>query len=172
MTMRTLPMFSVLALLVTGSLPALAADTGTPVVRYAVEGKYEDVRDDLINAITGRGLIVDHNSHVARMLDRTGKDLGTTRKIFGDDQGQTFSFCSSVISRKTMEADPHNIMFCPYTIALYTTVAEPGKVYLAYRRPQRTDDSTASKAALREVEALLDGIAREALSLPAQQVVR
>jgi len=164
MTTRILLMFSVLALLAPGALLAGTADTA-PVVRYSVEGKYENVREDLINAITGRGLVVDHNSHVAKMLDRTGQDLGTTKKIFGEDQGQTFSFCSSVISRKTMEADPHNIMFCPYTIALYTTLAEPKKVYLAYRRPQRADDSAASKAALKEVEALLDGIAREALNL-------
>ena len=164
MTYRTLLTFSVFSLLAPGSLPAGAADIA-PVVRYSVEAKYENARDDLINAITGRGLVIDHNSHVAKMLDRTGKDLGTTKKIFGDDQGQTFSFCSSVISRKTMEADPHNILFCPYTIALYTTLAEPKKVYLAYRRPQRTDDSAASRAALKEVEVLLDGIAREALNL-------
>jgi hypothetical protein len=130
MTMRSLLTFSILTLLVPGALLAGATDTA-PVVRYSVEGKYENVREDLINAITGRGL----------------------------------SFCSSVISRKTMEADPHNILFCPYTIALYTTVGEPKKVYLAFRRPQRADDSAASKAALKEVEALLDGIAREALNL-------
>jgi hypothetical protein len=64
-----------------------------------------------------------------------------------------------------MEADPHNILFCPYTIALYSTLAEPKKVYIAYRRPQRADDSAASEAALNEVAALLDGIAREALNL-------
>ena len=167
MPMRILLTFSVLTLFVAGALPAGAADT-SPIMRYSAEGKYENVRDDLINAITGRGLVIDHNSHVAKMLDRTGKDLGTTKKIFGDDQGQTFSFCSAVVSRKTMEADPHNILFCPYTIALYTSVGEPKKVYLAYRRPQRADDSAASKAALKEVEALLDGIAREALNLPAK----
>jgi len=167
MRMRILLTFSVLSLLVPGTLPADTADTA-PAVRYAVEGKYENVREDLINAVTSRGLVIDHNSHVAKMLDRTGKDLGTTKKIFGDDQGQTFSFCSSVISRKTMEADPHNILFCPYTIALYTTLAEPKKVYLAYRRPQRADDSAASRAALKEVETLLDGIAREALNLPSK----
>ena len=164
MTTRILVTFSFLALLAPDALLAGAADTA-PVVRYSVEAKYEYARDDLINAITGRGLVIDHNSHVAKMLDRTGKDLGTTKKIFADDQGQTFSFCSAVVSRKTMEADPHNILFCPYTIALYTTLAEPKKVYLAYRRPQRMDDSAASQAALKEVEALLDGIAREALNL-------
>ena len=163
--MRILLTFSVLALLV--PCLARAADTD-PIVRYAVESKYENVRDDLVNAITGRGLVIDHNSHVGKMLDRTGKDLGATKKIYGDDQGQTFSFCSAVISRKTMEADPHNSLFCPYTFALYSLIAEPTKVYLAYRRPQRADDSAASRAALKEVEVLLDGIAREALNLPAK----
>lgn len=168
MTMRTLFVISILSLLAPCSALAGGMDSTSVVVRYSAETSFENARDDLLNAITGRGLVVDHNSHVAKMLDRTGKDLGTTKKIFGEDQGQTFSFCSSVISRKTMEADPHNILFCPYTIALYTTLAEPKKVYLAYRRPQRTDDSAASKAALHEVSALLDGIAREALNLPAK----
>jgi hypothetical protein len=36
---------------------------------------------------------------------------------------------------------------------------------VSYRRPWRPDGSGASKAALREVEALLDGIAREAVGL-------
>jgi uncharacterized protein (DUF302 family) len=147
------------------ALPALAADDNL-VVRYSAKAKFENVRDDLINAITGRGLVVDHNSHVAAMLDRTGKDLGATRKMFGTDQGQVFSFCSATVSRQTMEADPHNIVFCPYSLAVYSALAEPGTVYVAYRRPQRADGGPASKAALKDVEKLLDGIAREALNLP------
>jgi len=150
-------------------LPALAqaSDPG-PVVRYTVKAAFENVHDDLVNAITGRGLVVDHTSHVAKMLDRTGKDLGKTKKMYGEDQGIVFSFCSATVSRATMEADPHNIAFCPYTIAVYSSLAEPGKVHVAYRRPQRPDDSPASKAALKQVEMLLDEIAREALNLPAK----
>lgn len=161
MFMRTL-----LTLLFTlGTLPALAAESDL-VVRYSAKTSFEYVRDDLVNAITGRGLVVDHTSHVAAMLDRTGKDLGKTKKMYGTDQGQVFSFCSAVASRQTMEADPHNIVFCPYTLAVYSTLAEPGTVYVAYRRPQRADGGPASKAALKDVETLLDGIAREALNLP------
>jgi uncharacterized protein (DUF302 family) len=145
--------------------PALAADNN-PIVRYSAKAKFEHARDDLVNAITGRGLVIDHNSHVASMLDRTGKDLGTTKKIYGSDQGQVFSFCSAVVSRQTMEADPGNIVFCPYSIAIYTTLAEPDKVTIAYRRPQLPGASAASKTALEAVEKLLDGIVREALNLP------
>jgi hypothetical protein len=48
---------------------------------------------------------------------------------------------------------------------VYATVREPDKVFVSYRRPWRPDGSAASRAALREVEALLDGIARESLGL-------
>jgi hypothetical protein len=48
---------------------------------------------------------------------------------------------------------------------VYATAQDPGTVHVSYRRPWRPDGSAASKAALKEVEALLDGIAREALGL-------
>lgn len=134
-----------------------------PVVTYSQAGKFEDVRDEVKLAIEARGLVVDHESHIGRMLERTGKDLGSTRKLYA--QAQAFVFCSAALSRKTMEADPGNIAFCPYGIVVHATAQEPGRVHVSYRRPWRPDGSPASKAALREVERLLDGIAREALGL-------
>jgi len=157
----TIPAFF-LALL--AASPAPAANTG-PIVHYAVKGKFANVLDDLKFAITGHGLVIDHISHVGAMLDRTGKDLGKTKRMYGNDQGQVLSFCSATVSRGTMEADIHNIVFCPYTIAVYSSLADPGTVHVAYRRPLRTDGSPASQAALNEVEKLLDGIVREALNL-------
>jgi len=135
------------------------------VKRYTVEAKYEDVKDDIVLAITNRGLVVDHTSHIGKMLDRTGKDLGMTKMIYGEDQGQAFSFCSAVISRKTMEADPHNIAYCPYAIVVYSTLDDPKKVHVAYQRPLSAGGSEASQASLKAVEDLLDGIVREALNL-------
>jgi hypothetical protein len=85
--------------------------------------RFDDVREDLKLAIEGRGLVIDHESHVNRMLERTGKDVGSSRKLYAD---------ARVVS---------------------------------YRRPWRPDGSAAARAALKEVEALLDGIAREALGL-------
>ena len=146
------------------STPAPAADP-SPIVRYSAKISFENAREDLVNAITGQGLVIDYNSHIANMLDRTGKDLGHTKRMYGNDQAQSFLFCSASISRKTMEADPHNAAFCPYTITLYSLLQDPGTVYLAYRRPLRADYKPGSAAALREVEKLLDGIAREALNL-------
>ncbi|MGH8765293.1 MAG: DUF302 domain-containing protein [Burkholderiales bacterium] len=132
-----------------------------PIVTYAKRAKFEDVRDDLRLAIEGRGLLIDTHSFIHRMLERTGRDVGSTRRIYAD--AEAFVFCSAVASRKSMEADPANIAFCPYSMLVYATAQDPGKVHVAYRRPWRPDGSPASKAALDEVETLLDGIAREAV---------
>jgi len=151
-----------LVLAATGT--ARSADDAA-IAHYSAKAKFENVIEDLRNAVTGHGLVIDHVSHVGAMLDRTGKDLGKTRKVFGPDQGQVFSFCSAVVSRQTMEADPANIVFCPYTIAVYSTVSDPATVHVSFRRPQRAGISPASMDALKAVEKLLDGIAREALGL-------
>ena len=134
-----------------------------PVVTYSKRAKFEDVRDDLKLAIEAKGLVIDYQSYINRMLERTGKDVGSARKLYAD--AQAFVFCSAALSRKTMEADPFNMAMCPYSIGVYETVREPGKVTVSYRRPWRPDGSAASKAALMELDKLLDGIAREALGL-------
>ena len=134
-----------------------------PIVSYSKAAKLEDVVEDLRLAIQGKGLVIDLESYVNRMLERTGKDVGSARKLYTD--ARAFVFCSAALSRKTMEADPANASFCPYAIMAYATADKPGTVHVSYRRPWRPDGSPASKAALKEVEALLDGIARTALGV-------
>jgi len=134
-----------------------------PIVAYSRKAKFEDVRDDLKSAIEAKGLVIDYQSFVNRMLERTGKDVGSARKLYAD--AQAFVFCSAALSRKTMEADPANAALCPYSIMVYATAQDPGTVHVSFRRPWRPDGSPASKTALKEVEALLDGIAREALGI-------
>ena len=84
--------------------------------------------------------------------------MGSGKQIFA--QAEALEFCSSVISRKMMEADPHNIVFCPYIIAVYTLPEDKKKVYVAYRRPLPVGNE-ASQKALQAVEALLAGIVAE-----------
>jgi uncharacterized protein (DUF302 family) len=154
-------------ILVTACAPPQPGTAPAPVVRYSADAKFDTVRDDLQDAIVAKGLVIDSTSYVAKMLDRTGKDVGSTKAVYADGQGQAFSFCSAVLSRKMMEVDPHNMVFCPYTLVVYSPAAEPGKVYIAYRRPLLPAGSEAARAALRDVETLLDGIARDALGLGA-----
>jgi uncharacterized protein (DUF302 family) len=129
---------------------------------YSQKIEFADVRDNLAMAITGRGLVISSISHVGEMLERTGKDLGASTRLY--KEAEIYEFCSAVLSRKMMEADRRNIAFCPFAVSIYVLPDEPEKVYAAFRRPaiMATPDSTES---LNEAEEMLRGIAREALEL-------
>lgn len=137
---------------------ALAADDY--MVVSTKTGNFNDVRDDVEMAITDRGMVVNNVSHVGDMLERTGRDLGDSKQVF--IKAEALEFCSAVVSRKMMEADPDNIVFCPYVISVYVVPGKPNEVRIAYRRPQITG-STASKQALKVVDELLSGIVKDAM---------
>jgi uncharacterized protein (DUF302 family) len=105
-------------------------------------------------------MVVNNVSHVGEMLERTGKDLGATRQIFL--KAEVLEFCSAVVSRRMMEPDPDNIVFCPYSISVYVVPDKPGEVRVAYRKPQLVG-SPASQKALKAVDELLTGIVQDAL---------
>jgi len=113
--------------LVTLATPA-AAD---PAITRVVEDSFDNVAFALESAIVGRGLVIDHLSHVGEMLERTKEDVGSTVTVF--TQADVFSFCSAAVSRQVMEADPANIQYCPYGIFLYETPDAPGSVTVGYR---------------------------------------
>ena len=95
---RTLAVILLLGLVGSGIMPALA--NGPEHLKlYHKQGNYEDVKFDIELAITNRGLVVDHTSHIGNMLERTGKDLGTTQPIYGN--AGSMQFCSAVVSRRT-----------------------------------------------------------------------
>ena len=167
--MRHISLILTVLLVSAACTPPTSTAPVSPVVRYSSDAKFDTVRDDVQNAILAKGLVIDQTSYIAKMLDRTRKDVGGSMVIFADGRGQAFSFCSAVHSRNAMQADPHNIAFCPYTIVVYSTTAEPRKVHVAYRASALNGGSEASRAALREVDALLDGIVREALRLKVEQ---
>lgn len=144
--------------------PTATVGTASTFKRYTVQRDYAIVREDLEIAIANQGLVIDHISHIADMLERTGKDLGQTQQLYA--KGETFLFCSASLSREMMAADPRNVVFCPYAIALYILPQEPRAVHIAYRIP-RPLDSQGDPAVLTKVEKLLDTIAREAGGLGA-----
>ena len=124
---------------------------GPDAVVRSTRGPYADVRERVLQAIEQKGLVLNYTARIGAMLDRTGKDIGAAR-IYGD--AELFEFCSAAVSRATMEADPGNIVYCPYSIAVYTLPAEPGRVYVAYRR-HGGQGSERSVSALRAVDRLL-----------------
>ncbi len=128
--------------------PAIAAAGETRVVPY--DGSFEDAAFAVETAIVGEGLVIDSVSHVGEMLNRTGSDVGSETMLF--KEADIFVFCSAVISREVMEADPMNLAHCPYGIF----VAETDEGVMIGRRDY--PDGPMDK-----VEALLDGIIDEAV---------
>ena len=135
-----------LALAAALSLPAWADDTS---VVYEFDGSFDDAAFSVENAIVDRGLVIDYVSHTGDMLNRTAGDVGSDVKLF--DSADIYVFCSAVVSRKVMEADPMNIAHCPYGVF----VAErEGRVMVGYR--------TYPEGPMQQVQELLDSIALEA----------
>ena len=128
---------------------------------YAVKANFKEVREQVISAIGNQGLKINNISYTGKMLIRTGKDLGFKEQIY--TQAQLFEFCSATVSRETMAAHPHNIIFCPYVIQVYELTKQPGTIYLSYRRPIPIG-SKRSKKSLVAVERLLDKIIKDAVS--------
>lgn len=134
------------AVLALAAGPALAQDNA---VTYGYDGSFDEASFAVESAILDRGLVIDYVSHVGDMLNRTGADVGSDVTLF--DNADIFVFCSAVLSRQVMEADPANIAFCPYGIFV---ADRDGQVTVGYR--------TFPDGPMQAVQALLDEIAREA----------
>ena len=139
-----------------GTAQAAAAEA---VVR-TTKGEFKEVKERVLHAIENRGLVLNYTARIGAMLERTGKDIGAARRIYGD--AELLEFCSARISRDTMEADPRNIVFCPYSIAIYTLPKEKDNVYVAYRRIEASGSGQSAKS-LGAVDKLLADIVAEAL---------
>lgn len=123
------------------------------MVTYTTDQTFEDVIFGLENAIIDQGLVIDATSHVGDMLERTKGDVGSDVTIF--TKADVYSFCSAAVSRKVMEADPMNIVFCPYNIFVTVSPDTPDQTMIGFR--------TYPEGPMKEVEALLDTIAKTAI---------
>ncbi|MHB1238824.1 MAG: DUF302 domain-containing protein [Gallionella sp.] len=136
---------------------SLAAECHNGV--FKTQGTYQNVRDAVQFAIEGKGLKITHSNMIADMLERTGRDLGVTRQVY--EFGEQMEFCSATLSRNMMEADPHTMVLCPYSVSVYKIPNDPA-IYVAYRKPPRTRNPEL-KQALDDVETLLTEIIKDAL---------
>ncbi|UWQ12454.1 DUF302 domain-containing protein [Aliiroseovarius crassostreae] len=120
-------------------------------ITYKFDGAFDDATFAVESAIVGAGLKIDYTSHVGEMLARTAADVGSDVTLF--DNADIFVFCSAVVSRRVMEADPTNLAFCPYGIFVSD---RDGQVEVGYRKYP--------DGPMQEVQALLDSIVREAVA--------
>jgi hypothetical protein len=139
--------------------PTTALAQDPPLKIYSKVGNYDDVKFELQNAIIGRGLSVDFNGQLSKMLDRTGADVGSDKVIYRT--AEYFTFCSAKLSRAMMEADTVLIGLCPYVVFMYEPIAASGTISVGYRRLPMIG-SEAAKSALTAIDQLLDGIVRDA----------
>ena len=137
----------IFALLIT---PASSAE----VITYPSEDDFDDTTFTIESAILDAGLVIDFTSHTGDMLERTRTSTGSDIILF--EHADIFNFCSAVLSRKVMEADPMNIVHCPYRIFV---MQKPGneQVIVGFK--------TMPEGPMKEVEAFLGNIVKDALGL-------
>jgi uncharacterized protein (DUF302 family) len=124
-------------------------------VTYTTDESFDDVIFGLENAILDQGLVIDGTNHVGEMLARTGPDVGSDKTVFLN--ADVYSFCSAALSRKVMEADPMNLMFCPYDIFVMVRPETPNETTIGYR--------AMPEGPMKEVEALLETISKSAIGI-------
>lgn len=125
------------------------------IVSYDTDQSFDDVVFGLENAILDAGLVIDSVSHTGDMLERTKADVGSDVTIF--TQADIFSFCSAKISREVMEANPMNVVFCPYDIFVIVRPETPDTTTIGFR--------SYPEGEMKKVEKMLDDIARAAIGI-------
>lgn len=140
-------------------LPA-AADND--IHEVTVDADFAQVKQDIADAIINRGLVIEHTAQIGDMLARTREAVGSDKTIY--TTAENVQFCSAVLSRKMMEADARNIAFCPFIIFYYERAGASGVVHIGYRELDADDESDATEAALKQVNALLADIVAEVTS--------
>jgi uncharacterized protein (DUF302 family) len=123
---------------------------------YRSEGLFHNVKADLEDAITARGIVVSYVAHAASMLTRTAGAVGAVTRVY--DNAEIMLFCKADLTYELTSANPHNLVLCPYGISIYTLADDPGTVFISIRRP---DLEVAAYAGIHQ---LLEAIVADTLS--------
>ncbi len=152
-----LALAAVCAMAVSLAVPLHDAEAG--ITSTKKKAAFEDVVQDLQDAIINKGLVIDYIGNVDDMLQRTGSAVGGETPFLA---AKYMHFCSAQLTHTAVQADPMNVAVCPYVVFAYEAKAEPGTVVVGYRdMPNGAND--ASTAAIDEIEKLLDEVIAEAM---------
>jgi len=119
---------------------------------------YEDVVENVKDAIIGRGLNISNVLPAGEMLNRTGHDMGYPDNVFS--HAKTIEFCSAMLSHQLVSINPNNMVLCPFTISIYQLSKDDKTVYVTYRTP---DAGPETKAVIDKVTQLIKSIVAEAV---------
>ncbi len=122
---------------------------------YSVEAEFDDVKDSLVDAIESQGMVISYVSHADAMLSRTASTIGG-KVVYSD--AEVLLFCKANLAHRLVEANPHNLVLCPYAMSVYALAGEPARIYVGIRAPQT------NVAEYQAVHELLVGVITEALA--------
>ncbi|MEH6457627.1 MAG: DUF302 domain-containing protein [Cocleimonas sp.] len=122
---------------------------------FSTEASFEDAKADLLESISGKGLVISYTSHAKTMLDNTAAVSGVTKPVY--ENAEILLFCKADLSHALVAANPHNIVLCPYNISIYVLSDEPEKVYLSFRKGEKSEAKT------KAIDALLVEIIEEVI---------
>lgn len=154
----------ILAAALAALAPAVSAEDLGGVTELTKQGKYEEVRDDLKNAIVNRGYVVDYVGQFNAMLERTSEVVGSVTESGAKSpykNAEYMQFCAAKLTHDAIGASPQNIVNCPYVVYVYELGDKPGEVHIGYRKPV-AGPSERSREATGKIEALLGDIIKEA----------
>lgn len=144
-----------LATVACSQAPAANPEKIGPAIVYTTDTEFDWARENLLTAITNKGIVLSATLHASTMLNRTGPDLGFNKEVYKD--AETYLFCKADVSHHLVAANPHNIVLCPYAISVYTLVDKPGVTYYSYREPY------SKEKAYKPIVKLLESIVKDAL---------
>ena len=152
---------AIATLTIMGASPAWSQEIGYKL--YSKPGKYEDVRDDLKDAIVKRGLVIDYVGQFNTMLERTAEAAGRSAETGRKSpylNAEFVQFCPSKLTHEAVSANSLAIANCPIAIFVYEVNKEPGKIHVGFRTPVASP-SRLSKKVNGQIVELLDGIAKD-----------
>lgn len=152
-----------LATLLIASAAGAADELGYRI--YATNAKYEDVRDDLKDAIINRGFVIDYVGHFNAMLERTAEATGSVTALGAKSpykNAEYVQFCPAKLTHEAVSATPFAIANCPVSLFIFEAATDPGKINVGYRLPPASP-SRLARQVNDKLAALLDAIAKEAV---------
>jgi hypothetical protein len=167
-TMRSLASLVLSLTLLTGLAFATtaAADPQTASKRITIEAAFEDVFQDLQDAIVNRGLVIDYVGNTDKMLERTSKAVGSVTEAGSGSpykHAKYLVFCSSKLTHEAVSATPLALSICPYVVFAFELKSKPGEVTVGFRKPI-PGPSLRTKKAYGAIENLMTEIITEATS--------
>ena len=107
---------------------------------FSTPASYADAKEDLLGSIAANGMVVSNTSYAKDMLANTAEVSGVKTPVY--NEAEIVSFCKADLSHALVKANPHNIVLCPYAIAIYVLHDEPERVYLSFRIPEISEAAT------------------------------